>query len=124
MLTITKNQHLSQILRLAMCAAVSIPSFWYPFYIACKFAEYDHRMGSIAFGFGFPFLILAAYFSISTLNKLIHGLKSFPAHRRYIMCFIGVILAAPSVLGVFTAIINMAVMFLYLLIYCCRELLF
>lgn len=124
MLTITKNQHLSRILRLAMCAAVSIPSFWYPFYIACKFAEYDHRMGFMVYIFGFPFLILATYFSISTLNKLVHGLKSVPVHWRYVICVTGVILAAPSVLGVLTAIINMAVMFLYLLIYCCRELLF
>ena len=81
-------------------------------------------MGFVVYVFGFPFLILATYFSISTLNKLVHGLKPLRLHWRYIVCFIGVILAAPSILGLLTAIINMAVMFLYLLIYCCRELLF
>ena len=121
MLTITKNQHLSQILRLAMCAAVSIPSFWYPFYISCKFSEYDHRMGFMVFIFGFPFLILATYFSISTLNKLLHGLKSVRVHWRYIICFIGVILATPSVLGVLIIIISIALNLLSLLIYICRE---
>lgn len=122
MLTITKNQHLSQILRLAMCAAISIPSYWYPFYISYEFAEYDHRMGFMIFFFGFPFLITATYFSISILNKLMSGLKSVRAKWRCIVCFVGVILATPSILAVFILIVSTVLNLLSLLIYICREL--
>lgn len=121
MFVITKNQHLSQILRLAMCAAISIPSFWYPFYIANKFAEYDPRMGFIIFFFGFPFLVSATYFSISILIKLIHGVKSIRAKWRYIVFFLGVILATPSILAALTLIISLLFNVLSLVIYMYRE---
>ena len=121
MFVITKNQHLSQILRLAMCAAVSIPSFWYPFYIANKFAEYDSRMGFIIFFFGFPFLVTATYFSISTLSKLMSGLKFVRAKWRCVVCFGGVILATPSILAILTLIVSLLFNVLSLVVYMYRE---
>jgi len=105
-----------------MCAAISIPSFWYPFYIANKFAEYDPRMGFIIFFFGFPFLVSATYFSISILNKLIHGVKSIRAKWRYIVFFLGVILATPSILAALTLIVSLLFNVLSLVIYIWREL--
>ena len=99
MFTITKNTHLSHILRLAMCSAISITGFWYPYYLSGQFAEYDHRMGVVVF-FALPFLILTAFFSIVLLHKLIRGLKSVRAKWRYLIVFIGVILTIPSILAV------------------------
>lgn len=99
MFTITKNQTLSHILRLSLCAAISILGFWCPYYFAGQFAEYDHRMGGVLF-FAVPFLILAAFFSIILLYKLIHKLKSIRAKWRYIVGCIGVILTIPSILAV------------------------
>ena len=119
----TKNQTLSHILRLALCAAISVSCFWCPYYFAGQFAEYDHRMGVVLF-FGLPFLILAALFSIILLYKLTRKLKSVRAKWRYLVFCIGVILAIPSILAVLLIGINIALILLSLTIHICRELLF
>lgn len=98
-LTITKNQTLSHILRLSLCAAISISGFWCPYYFAGQFAEYDSRMGVVVF-FALPFLILAAFFSIILIYNLIRKLKSVRAKWRYLVGCIGVILTVPSILAV------------------------
>lgn len=99
MFTITKNQTLSHILWLSLCAAISISGFWCPYYFAGQFDEYDHQMGGVVF-FAVPFLILAALFSIIFLYKLIRKLKSVRAKWRYLVGCIGVILTVPSILAV------------------------
>ena len=63
MFAIEPSSPVSQILRLALCALVSIAGFWYPLIISYQYDEYDNRMGSVVF-FALPFLALAAVFSI------------------------------------------------------------
>lgn len=123
MFIITKNPHLSHILRLALCAAISISGFWCPYYFAGQFAEYDNRMGVVVF-FALPLLILAAFFSTILLYKLIHGLKSIRAKWRYLLGCIGIVLAIPSILAVLLIGIKIALILLSLTIHICRELLF
>jgi len=118
--TITTNSHVSHILRLAMCAAISIVGFWCPFLTAYQYAEYDHRMGGVMC-FALPFLILAAYFSIILLHRLIRGLKAVRAKWRYLVGFFGVILAIPSILAVILMVINIVFAFCFAAIYTFRK---
>ena len=122
MFTITKNQTLSHILRLSLCAAISISGFWCPYYFAGQFAEYDNRMGGVVF-FAVPLLILAAFFSIILLFKLILGLKSIRAKWRYLLGCIGIFLAIPSILAVLLIGINLGFTLLFVAIHICRDLL-
>ena len=122
MFTITKNQTLSHILRLSLCAAISISGFWCPYYFAGQFAEYDSRMGVVVF-FALPLLILAAFFSIILLYKLIRKLKSVRAKWRYLVGCIGVILTVPSILAVLFIGINLGFTLLFVAIHICRDLL-
>ena len=96
MLTIKPSSSLSHILRLSLCAMVSIAGFWCPFIISYQYAEYDHRIGGVVL-LALPFLVMAAIFSVILLYRLIRGLKGIEVRRRYIIGFIGVLIAAPSI---------------------------
>jgi hypothetical protein len=113
---INPNSHLSNILRIAACAVISTISFWCPYYFAGYYEiiapGVDHRLGFFMYFIAFPFSILAAIFCMILLIKLFRELKSVRARWRYLVGFLGVVLAIPSISGVILAFVNIGFIFI------------
>jgi hypothetical protein len=99
MFAIEPNSSISHILRLVLCALVSIAGFWYPLIIGHQYAEYDNRMGFVVF-IALPLVGLAALFSIILLYRLFCSLKMVQARWRHIVVLVGLLTAAPSILAI------------------------
>jgi hypothetical protein len=112
---IKRNTQLSNILQLAACAVISIISFWCPYYFAGYYEKIapgvDHRLGCFVV-IGFPFLIVAAIYSIILIIKLLREFKSVRSKWCYLVGLTGIVLAIPSVSGVFLLFVNIGFNFI------------
>ncbi|MHC4159627.1 MAG: hypothetical protein ACYSSO_11190 [Planctomycetota bacterium] len=116
---LVSNKTLSYLIQLAACLSISIIGYWVPFLVEKKTYEQFHkdidtRMGMVV-TFALPFLLAAAVWSLITFFKLIKEIRHSRSQYAYLLAFMGVVLALPSISAILCIAIKLCIAIAFLL---------